>query len=109
LRLSRNPRHSLEQRHRQQRIAPVSIRRTEHGGPRRLDEYVRRALEVELFERRHVRRILSGRGTTLSVEVLAFEELRTPTPRVRLALRFTLHDDRVALLEKSLTIEEPLA
>lgn len=74
----------------------------------RPEEYVRRALEAELFERRHVRRILAGGGNTLAVEVLAFEELRTPTPRVRLALHFTVHDDRTALLEKTITIEQPL-
>jgi len=75
----------------------------------RPDEYLRRALEQELFERRHLRRIVSGAGATLDVELLAFEELRGPTPRVRLALRFTLHDARQASLEKSLTVERALA
>ena len=74
----------------------------------RPDEYLRRALEQELFERRHLRRIVSGAGTTLEVELTAFEELRGPTPRVRLSLRFTLHDARQSTLEKSLTIERPL-
>jgi len=75
----------------------------------RPDEYLRRALEQELFERRHLRRIVSGEGTTLDVELMAFEELRGPTPRVRLALRFTLHDARQASLERSLSIERTLA
>jgi len=74
----------------------------------RPDEYLRRALEQELFEHRRLRRIVSGPGTTLDVELVAFEELRGPTPRVRLALRFTLHDARQASLERSLLIERPL-
>jgi cholesterol transport system auxiliary component len=75
----------------------------------RPEEYLRRALEEELFERRHLRRIVSGAGPTLDVELFAFEELRGPTPRVRLALRFTLHDARQSSLERSLTVERPLA
>jgi cholesterol transport system auxiliary component len=74
----------------------------------RPDEYLRRALERELFERRHLRRVVSGAGTTLDVELTAFEELRGPAPRVRLALRFTLHDDRQSTLEKSLVVERAL-
>jgi cholesterol transport system auxiliary component len=73
------------------------------------EEYLRRALEEELFERRHLRRVVSGAATTLDVELMAFEELREPNPRVRLALRFTLHDDRKALLERRVVIERPVA
>lgn len=72
-------------------------------------EYLRRGLEQELFERRHLRRIVGGAGPTLDVELTAFEELREPKPHVRLALRFTLHDDRQASLERSVVVERPLA
>jgi cholesterol transport system auxiliary component len=72
-------------------------------------EYLRRALEQELFERRHLRRIVSGPASTLDVELTAFEELRDPRPHVRLALHFTLHDDRQASLERSVVVELPLA
>jgi len=72
-------------------------------------EYLRRALEQELFERRHVRRIVAGAANTLDVELTAFEELRDPEPHVRLALRFTLHDDRQASLERSIVVERPLS
>jgi cholesterol transport system auxiliary component len=73
------------------------------------EQYLRRALERELFERRHVRRVVSGPGATLEVELTAFEELRGPPARVRLALSYTLHDARQSSLERSLVIEQPLA
>jgi cholesterol transport system auxiliary component len=74
----------------------------------RPEEYLRRALEQELFERRHVRRVLSGPGNTLDVELTSFEELRGSPGRVRVALRVTLHDEREALLETTIVNEEPL-
>jgi cholesterol transport system auxiliary component len=74
----------------------------------RPEEYVRRALEGELFERLHVRRVLSGAATTLDVELTAFEEVRDPAPHVRVALIFRLHDDRQVSLERSLVVERPL-
>jgi cholesterol transport system auxiliary component len=72
-------------------------------------EYVRRALERELFERRHLRRVVTGAADTLDVELTAFEELRTPTPHVRLALTYVLHDEHESVLEQSVSIERPLA
>jgi cholesterol transport system auxiliary component len=73
------------------------------------EQYLRRALERELFERRHIRRVLSGAGATLDVELTAFEELRGPPARVRLALSYTLHDARQSSLERSMVIERPLS
>ncbi len=73
------------------------------------EQYLRRGLERELFERRHVRRIVSGASSTLDVELTAFEELRGPPARVRLALSYTLHDSRQSSLERSLVVERPLA
>ena len=72
-------------------------------------EYLRRALERELFERKHVRRVVTGPADTLDVELTAFEEIRQPSPHVRLALTFSLHDDRESFLEQSVVIERPLA
>jgi len=72
------------------------------------DEYLRRALERELFERRGMRRIISGPAPVLDLELTAFDELKGNSPRVRLALHYTLHDDREALLEKDLVVELPL-
>ncbi len=71
-------------------------------------EYLRRALEEELFERKHLRRVVAGPANTLDVELTAFEEFRDPEPHVRLALDFTLHDDRRASLEQSVVVERPL-
>jgi cholesterol transport system auxiliary component len=71
-------------------------------------EYVRRAFERELFERRHLRRAVTGAANTLDVELTAFEELRTPSPHVRLALTYVLHDEHQALREQSVVIERPL-
>lgn len=72
-------------------------------------EYLRRALERELFERKQVRRVVTGAADTLDVELTAFEELREPSPHVRLALTYVLHDDRESLLERSVVVERPLA
>lgn len=72
------------------------------------ERYLRRALERELFQRRGIRRTVSGPGATLDLELTAFEELRTPTARVRLALSFSLHDDRQSQLERRVVVERPL-
>jgi cholesterol transport system auxiliary component len=80
----------------------------DHRWSERPEAYLRRALERELFQRRRIRRVLSGAGRTLDVELIAFEELRGPTAKVRLALEFRLHDDRQATLEQSLVVERAL-
>jgi cholesterol transport system auxiliary component len=72
------------------------------------ERYLRRALERELFQQRGIRRTVSGPGTTLDVELTAFEELRSEPARVRLALSFSLHDDRQSQLERRVVIERPL-
>jgi cholesterol transport system auxiliary component len=72
------------------------------------EHYLRRALAHELFERRHLRRIVSGRGATLDVELTAFEELRGTPAKVRLALSYTVHEDGQSSLERSLVVERAL-
>jgi len=72
------------------------------------ERYLRRALERELFQQRGVRRTVSGPGSTLDVELTAFEELRGTPARVRLALSFSLHDERQSQLERLVVIERPL-
>jgi cholesterol transport system auxiliary component len=72
------------------------------------ERYLRRALERELFQRRGIRRTVSGPGSTLDVELTAFEELRSAPPRVRLAFSFSLHDDRQSQLERRVVVERPL-
>ncbi len=73
------------------------------------EQFVRRALESELFETRGVNRVVSGACPTLDIELSSFEELRERPPRVRLALSFSLRDDRRALLERTLVVEKPIA
>jgi cholesterol transport system auxiliary component len=72
------------------------------------ERYLRRALERELFQERGIRRTVSGPGSTLDVELTAFEELRGAPARVRLALSFSLHDERQSQLERRVVIERPL-
>ena len=72
------------------------------------EQYLRRALERELFERRAIRRVVSGPGATLDVELTAFEELQASPARVRLALTYSLHDDRQSQLERRVVVERPL-
>jgi cholesterol transport system auxiliary component len=73
------------------------------------EEYLRRALSHELFERRGIGRVVGGMGPTLDVELVSFEQVRHGPPRARLALRFSLRDERRSLLERALVVEEPLA
>lgn len=72
------------------------------------ERYLRRALERELFQQRGIRRTVSGPGSTLDVELTAFEELRSTPARVRLELSFSLHDDRESQLERRIVVERPL-
>jgi cholesterol transport system auxiliary component len=72
------------------------------------EQFVRRALESELFERRAFRRVVSGVAPTLDVELLSFEEMRVGAPRARLSVLITLRDDRRALLERTISVDAPL-
>jgi cholesterol transport system auxiliary component len=70
---------------------------------------LRRALERELFEQQGLQRIVTGGGPTLDVELVAFEELRGKPTRARVTLRFSLHDERRSLLERSIDVEREVA
>jgi cholesterol transport system auxiliary component len=72
------------------------------------EEYLRRALSHELFERRGVGRVVGGAAPTLDVELVSFEQVRHGKPRARLALSFSLRDERRSLLERTIVVEEPL-
>jgi ABC-type uncharacterized transport system auxiliary subunit len=71
--------------------------------------YVRRALTRALFDRRGIRQIAYGVGTTLDVDVLAFEEVRAPAHVGRVQLDYSLVDHRVVLFSRSITVERPIA
>jgi cholesterol transport system auxiliary component len=69
------------------------------------DVYLRRALAAALFERRGIRRVVSGGSPTLEVELVAFEEIRGEEPRARLRAVVILHDQRSGGLEKTIAVE----
>ena len=74
----------------------------------RPEVYVRRELARTLFEERGMRRALAGQAPVLEVEVVSFEELRGASPSARIQLRILVHDDRDALLEKTITVDRPV-
>jgi ABC-type uncharacterized transport system auxiliary subunit len=69
---------------------------------------LRRALARTLFEERGLVEVLSGRAITLEVDLIAFEEVLQPH-QARLQARFLLRDDRVGLLEETITVDQPIA
>jgi uncharacterized lipoprotein YmbA len=69
--------------------------------------YLRRALSRALFEEQSVVQVMSGRGVTLEVELIAFEEL-SEKQLVRLQALIVLHDERTGLLEETVTVELPV-
>lgn len=75
----------------------------------RPEVFVRRELARTLFEERGMRRALAGQAPVLEVEVVSFEELRGSPPAARIQLRILVHDDRDALLEKTITVDRPAA
>jgi len=70
--------------------------------------YLRRALSRALFEERGVIEALSGRGYSLDVELIAFEEIEQPH-QARIQALLVLRDDRIGLLEETVTVEQPVA
>lgn len=75
----------------------------------RPEVYVRRQVARTLFEERGLRRALAGQAPVLDIEVLAFEELRGASHSARIQLRLLVHDDRGALLERTITVDRPIA
>jgi cholesterol transport system auxiliary component len=72
------------------------------------EAYVRRALARALFDERGMTQRLSGAGTTLDVDVVAFEEVRAPAHVARIKLVYAIYDDRVVRLSRSLVVERPI-
>ena len=70
--------------------------------------YLRRALSRALFEERGVVESLSGRAVTVDVELIAFEEIEQPH-KARMQALLVLSDDRLGLLEETITVEQPVA
>lgn len=71
----------------------------------RPDQYFRRALGRELFEKQRFAHVVAGVGPTLEAELIAFEELRE-RKAVRVEARVLVHDGRRVLLEQTVRVEE---
>ncbi len=73
------------------------------------EAYLRRALSQELFEKRGVRRVVSGPSLTVEVELVSFEEVVRGQNRVgRVVATLILHDERLVREEKTLAAEVPI-
>lgn len=71
--------------------------------------FVRHELDTKLFERAGIQRVVSGDAPTLEVEVLAFDELRfAPARSGRVQLKIVVHDDRVVLIDETVTVDKPV-
>jgi cholesterol transport system auxiliary component len=71
--------------------------------------YLRRALSRALFEQHGVVRVVSGGAPTLEVELTAFEEIKGTPRRARMQAVVLLHDQRVGRVERTVTVERPIA
>jgi cholesterol transport system auxiliary component len=72
------------------------------------EAYLKRALRRALFEEQGVRQIVSGPGTTLDVDLDAFEELRSPRHAARMQVTWILHDDSQVLVQETFTVERAI-
>lgn len=73
------------------------------------EAYLRRALSRVFFEEKGVRGTVSGPAPVLDVELLNFEEVRSPEHVALLRLTFTLRDENAARVQRTLTVERPIA
>jgi len=69
--------------------------------------YLRRQLARAFFEQRGLVESLSEHAITLDVDLIAFEELEQPHV-ARMQARLLLRSDRLALLEETITVEQPV-
>jgi len=74
----------------------------------RPEDYLRRGLSRALFEERGLTRVVSGMAPTLELELVEFEEIRGPAPKVRIEAVIVLHDQRVVQLEQTVRVERPV-
>jgi ABC-type uncharacterized transport system auxiliary subunit len=69
------------------------------------EAFLQRALVRELFEGVGLRRVLRGASPTLDVELLRFEEVRSPAHVARVEVAFTLSDERLVTLQQTLAAD----
>lgn len=70
--------------------------------------YLRRRLARVLFEQRHLCQRVSGRGPSLEVTLLAFEEVRTPVPGSRIEVVARLRDETRVRWEETVRVDRPV-
>jgi cholesterol transport system auxiliary component len=75
----------------------------------RPDAYLRRALGRVLFEEKGLRSAVSGPAPVLDIELVNFEEIRTPAHIALVRLTFSLRDDRAIRFQHTLAVERPIA
>jgi cholesterol transport system auxiliary component len=73
------------------------------------EDYLRRTLARSLFEDRQLREIVSGVGPALEIELHAFEELKEPRHAARIAITWRLRDHRTVLVQRTISVERPIA
>jgi cholesterol transport system auxiliary component len=72
------------------------------------EDYLRRLLSESLFEARKVQRVIAGPAATLEVEMIAFEEMRSPRRVGRVQIMFLVHDGNVVRFQETVTVERPI-
>lgn len=75
----------------------------------RPEAYVRRALSRSLFERHGIVPVVSGAASNLDAELVAFEEIQGDEHRVRVGIVLSLDDPSGGALQRTITVEEPVA
>lgn len=75
----------------------------------RPESYLRRALASDLFEQRGIEPLVGGPGATLDVELVAFEEARTPRHVARMQVVYLLYGGGAPAVERTITVERPIA
>jgi cholesterol transport system auxiliary component len=73
------------------------------------EQYLKRRLARVLFEDRGLHQVVGGAAATLEMELLAFEEIRSPRRLARVQVLVRLQDQRAVRWEETLTVEEPVA
>jgi ABC-type uncharacterized transport system auxiliary subunit len=73
------------------------------------EAYLYRAVSRALFEEQQVQQLVGGAGPTLELELNVFEELRAPRHAARVELAWMIRDDNVVLIQRTLTVERPIA
>jgi hypothetical protein len=66
------------------------------------DNYLRRALEHRIFDEGRCRRLWSSAGLILDARLLAFEEVRGPPHKARVAVHLIVSDERAVLHEETI-------